>query len=109
MEVPASIPLDERDRSAIECMVARALPGGSITLKLFGSRARADSRRASDIDLAVVTSQPVGSTEMAELREMLENSNIPFRVDLVDYASASAALRRMIDIEGITWPVPTNA
>jgi hypothetical protein len=109
MARPVNIPLDERDRSAIERFVAHVLPVGNITLKIFGSRARGDSRHASDIDLAVVTSLPVGSSEMAELRDMLENSHIPFRVDVVDYASAPVALRKVIDIEGIAWPVPTNA
>lgn len=109
MTRPATIPLDERDRSDIERFVARVLPVGNITLKIFGSRARGDLRNASDIDLAIVTSLPVGTTEMAELRDMLENSHIPFRVDVVDYASAPAALRKVIDIEGIAWPVQNNA
>ena len=46
---------------------------------------------------------------MALLREALDESHIPFRVDLVDYASAPAHLRAAIDREGISWPVPTNA
>ncbi len=38
------------------------------------------------------------------LREALEESAIPLRVDLVDYASASAGLRAVIDREAIPWP-----
>ncbi len=78
-------------------------------LKLFGSRARGDARRASDIDLALIAPQPIALADMALLREALDESHIPFRVDLVDYASAPARLRAAIDREGIPWPVPTNA
>jgi len=80
-----------------------------IGLKLFGSRARGDARRASDIDLALVGKQPIAAADMAALREALEESPVPFRIDLVDYASAPAYLRAAIDREGIPWPVQTSA
>jgi len=78
-------------------------------LVLFGSRARGDARLNSDIDLALVPQRPISATEMAELREALEESQVPFHVDLVDYASAPSHLRAAIDQEGIAWPVQNNA
>lgn len=101
--------LDPRDRSAIERIVAPFLVRRDIRLKLFGSRARGDARRASDIDLALVSRQPIAAADMAALREALEESPIPFRIDLIDYASAPIHLRTAIDSEGIPWPVPTSA
>lgn len=73
-------------------------------LALFGSRARGDARRASDIDLALVSLEPLPAAEMAALREALEESRVPWRIDLVDYASAPAELRAAIDRESIAWP-----
>lgn len=101
--------LNPRDRCAIEQIVASLLASRDARLKLFGSRARGDARRASDIDLALIAPQPIALADMALLREALDESHIPFRVDLVDYASAPAHLRAAIDREGIPWPVPTNA
>lgn len=101
--------LDPRDRSAIERIVAPMLALVGARLKLFGSRARGDARRASDIDLALIARQPIAAADMAALREALEESAIPFRIDLVDYASAPANLRAAIDREGIPWPVQTSA
>ncbi len=101
--------LSPQDRSAIERIVAPWLARESAGLKLFGSRARGDARRASDIDLALVAGQPVAAADMAALREALEESQVPFRIDLIDYASAPAHLRAAIDREGIPWPVQSNA
>lgn len=101
--------LDQRDRSAIERIVAPWLARQDAKLKLFGSRARGDARRASDIDLALIARQPIAAADLAALREALEESRVPFHVDLVDYASAPTHLRAAIDREGIPWPVQTSA
>jgi predicted nucleotidyltransferase len=100
--------LNTQDRSAIERIVAPFLVRRDIRLKLFGSRARGDARRVSDIDLALIASQPIPSADMALLREAFDESRIPFRIDLVDYASAPYSLRSAIDREGISWPVQTS-
>ncbi len=101
--------LNPQDRSAIERILAPWLASEDAGLKLFGSRARGDARRVSDIDLALIASQPIALDDMAALREALEESPVPFRIDLVDYASAPAHLRAAIDREGIPWPVQTGA
>jgi uncharacterized protein len=100
--------LNPLDRSAIERILLPLLVRQHAQLKLFGSRARGDARRVSDIDLALVAGQPIAADEMAVVREALEESGIPFRIDLIDYASAPAPLRAAIDREGIAWPVQTS-
>jgi predicted nucleotidyltransferase len=97
--------LHPNDRAVIARIVAPVVKRGAATLKLFGSRARGDARRTSDIDIALVSAKPIPAAELATLREALEDSSVPFRVDLLDYARAPASLRAAIDREGITWPV----
>ena len=109
MKQSAIAHLNPQDRSVIERIVAPWLAREGAILKLFGSRARSDARRVSDIDLALVAKQPIAAADMAALREALEESQVPFRIDLVDYASAPTRLRAAIDREGIPWPVQTNA
>lgn len=96
--------LDPRDRSAIERIVTHVLGEGRASLKLFGSRARGDARRTSDIDVALLADRAVSAAELAAMREALEESIVPVRVDLVDYARAPSQLRAAIDSEGIVWP-----
>jgi predicted nucleotidyltransferase len=104
--LPAALSLDPRDRREIERVLARVFRrNGVLNVRLFGSRARGDSRRTSDIDIALGTETTAPLSDLADLREALEESQVPFRVDLVDYASAAPALRAAIDREGIAWPM----
>lgn len=100
-----AISLDPRDRFAIERLVRPLLDRTNARLLLFGSRARGDARRTSDIDLALSAAEPIPAEEMARLREALEESRVPFRVDLVDCASIPLSLRQAIEREGVAWPV----
>jgi len=63
--------LNPQDQSAIERFVALLLARRDVHLKLFGSHARGDARRASDIDLALIATQPIALADMALLREWL--------------------------------------
>ena len=100
-----SIPLDSRDMAEIQRLLKPFLQRFQARLILFGSRARGDARNVSDIDLAIRAEQPIPAWVMARMRECLEESKLPFRVDLVDYARAPEDLKRAIDEEGIPWPM----
>lgn len=50
---------------------------------LFGSRARGDYKRYSDIDLLMDPDHEITSSRLSEIREALEESSLPFKVDLV--------------------------
>ena len=52
-------------------------------VRIFGSRARGDHKNTSDIDLAIVFVQPIQSL----LSAAFENSNLPYTVDIVDFAA----------------------
>jgi hypothetical protein len=70
---------------------------------LFGSRARGDARRASDIDIALEAATPLPIELLAEIRDALEDSRVLPRVDVVDLMRASTELRRRVHEEGIQW------
>ncbi|MDQ6957813.1 MAG: nucleotidyltransferase substrate binding protein [Mariprofundaceae bacterium] len=50
----------------------------------------------SDIDLAIIADAPIDSGRLSELKEAFSESDLPYRVDVVDYASASPAFRDII-------------
>lgn len=70
---------------------------------LFGSRARGDARRASDIDIAIEAEVPLPAELLAEIRDALDESEILPRVDVVDLSRASEGLRQRVHEEGIEW------
>lgn len=91
------------DRKLILLGLAPLLRAKSIRLRLFGSRARGDAGSRSDIDLAVIADDKIPPHLLSRSREQLEEAPVPFRVDLVEYRSASPTLRQAIDREGIEW------
>ena len=101
----ASTGLPVRDKEEILARLQPLLRRCGGKLVLFGSRARHQARAASDIDLAIRASAPVPAALLAEARQALDDSLVPFRIDLLDYATASAELRQAIDRDGIEWTV----
>jgi predicted nucleotidyltransferase len=64
---------------------------------VFGSRARRSAKTYSDLDLAIIGAGPVSLALMGELSEAFEESALPFKVDLVDWASTSDSFRAIIE------------
>jgi hypothetical protein len=73
---------------------------GDCQIYLFGSRATNKFSDASDFDIAVSASRNI-DRELSLAREQLENSNIPFTVDLVDLSSTAEEFARRVRQEGI--------
>jgi len=60
-------------------LLNRYLPGTPVWV--YGSRISGKSRPQSDLDMVVFT-RPEQSLPVSELREALDESDLPFRVDL---------------------------
>ena len=80
-----------------------ALRGLPVKIFLFGSRATGTASPHSDIDVAVQCAGALPAGTLAGLRERLEESHIPYRVDLVDLNTAEPSLRRRVLAEGVLW------
>ena len=63
----------------------------------FGSRVSWTARDASDLDIVLLTSKPLDALRLAEMREAFSLSDLPFGVDIVDWASVSDNFRRIIE------------
>ena len=70
-----------------------------IEVRAFGSRVSWTARETSDLDLVLMTEEPLEAMRLAALRAAFTDSGLPFRVDVVDWASASEAFRRVIERE----------
>jgi hypothetical protein len=73
---------------------------GDCQVYLFGSRAAGNYKDASDFDIGVLAARDI-SRELSLARERLEDSNIPFTVDLVDLSSTSEEFARRVREEGV--------
>jgi predicted nucleotidyltransferase len=63
----------------------------------FGSRVAGKVKPFSDLDLAVMGNVPVSSPILADLKDAFSESDLPFKVDIVDWAEAQENFRRIIE------------
>lgn len=89
-------------------IVLRALEGTSAKVYLFGSFASGRQRRSSDIDVAIDARSPLPTGLLAAVSEELEESHVPYRVDLVDLAHTDSAFRERVLRTGRLWNEPAN-
>jgi uncharacterized protein len=69
---------------------------------LFGSRASGNESPHSDYDIAIISRSKDKMRKISLVKEELENSTIPFKVDVLDYYSTTGLLREEI-ARGIKW------
>jgi predicted nucleotidyltransferase len=86
----------------VQEFIRELFKGKKVRVYLFGSRARGDFNERSDYDLAFLSDEDI-STELSILEEVLEESYIPQRFDLVNLKFAGRELRRAVEREGILW------
>ena len=68
---------------------------------IFGSRARGDYKKTSDIDIAIYA-KDITSTTVNMIRNDFDELDIIYTIDVVDYYKLSKeALKQNIDKEGI--------
>jgi uncharacterized protein len=84
-------------------MVLGALGDREAEVWLFGSCARGEVFQHSDIDIAVLPRDELSSGFFSELAERIEQSPIPYDVDLVDLRRAAATLIDEVRREGVKW------
>ena len=75
----------------------------------FGSRATWTAKDYSDLDLAVMGEESLSLRTFSALDEALGDSDLPFKVDVVDWARIDDAFRRIIRRNGVVVQAPPAA
>lgn len=84
-------------------MIFDALGDRKAKVWLFGSCARGDVRQHSDIDIAILPRDELPAGFFAALAADIEESPIPYDVDVVDLRRADPALVEEVRREGVKW------
>jgi uncharacterized protein len=84
-------------------MVFDTLGDRKAAVWLFGSCARGEVFQHSDIDIAVLPRDELSSGFFSELAERIEQSSIPYDVDVVDLRHAAPTLIDEVRREGVKW------
>lgn len=89
------VDLAPHDRAEVARILQAQVP--ELEVWAFGSRVKGTAKPYSDLDLALITAHPLSLERSGALREAFDESDLPIRVDLVDWATTSASFRKIIE------------
>lgn len=84
----------------LRAILSRRLPHREV--RAFGSRVTGLSKPHSDLDLVAMGDAPIDDLSLAELRADLDDSDLPFRIDVVPWSKAPPHLREAIGRASVT-------
>lgn len=83
------------DLKAVQAILRGYIPDREV--RVFGSRLSGTAKPFSDLDLAVMGNEPLSAATLADLKEAFSESDLPFKVDIVDWAETQENFRRIIE------------
>jgi len=84
--------LYRRSERYLKKLLRENLPEGS-RIFLFGSRAKGNFTRGSDIDIGVMAGSVIDPKLLVKLIEIIDESFVPFKVDIVDFETVDESFR----------------
>lgn len=94
--------IQEPEWALVRRILTAWLPGREV--RLFGSRARGTPKPYSDLDLVIMGDTPTDLSTLGQLQEAFASSDLPWRVDVVDWATTSAEFRAHITTHSTPLP-----
>lgn len=82
--------------SLLDSLLITPLKKENIDVWIFGSRAREDFQKFSDIDILFEAKKPIPSGLLFSITEALEESRLPYKVDLVNIDDLAESYRENI-------------
>jgi len=88
------IDVKEKDLNTVKEILKEYVPGFEV--RVFGSRVEGRAKLYSDLDLAIVGKDRIAKSVLIQLKDAFQESDLPFRVDVVDWKRISAEFQKII-------------
>lgn len=94
--------LADQHREVVGSILHKHIPG--VEVRVFGSRVNGNAKPYSDLDMALMVEESIPINTLAQLKAAFSESTLPFKVDLIEWNSASEGFKTLIDarFESIT-------
>jgi predicted nucleotidyltransferase len=96
-------PIYQKSIQDLKSLIFEILREENVTVILFGSRARGDFNRVSDIDIGILPGKNFDRKKLVFLKDRIEGLNIPYTVDIVDLSRVSEDFKEKALREGVVW------
>ena len=88
------IDVSEDELEIVKKIIKKHLP--SCEVRVFGSRVMGTAKKYSDLDIAIVTEKNIPEDILYSLKEDFGRSDLPFRVDVLDWHMISDKFKKII-------------
>jgi predicted nucleotidyltransferase len=88
--------LTDEEYAQLDRWVVSPLKKFGAQVWIFGSRARGDHKTFSDVDILYSLQPSLRLADLGNIRETIEESNFPFKVDLVDENVLAESYREQV-------------
>ncbi len=90
-----SLDMSAAELAMVRKILLRHVPKALVWV--FGSRATGRAKKFSDLDLCIQSDRPLGLDVMSALAEDFSESDLPWKVDVVDWSTTNPDFRKIID------------
>lgn len=98
-----TIGLDHRYLRQVRERIDRYLRAWPVRVYLFGSRTTGRTRTGSDCDIGIDPLQDLPVGLLSRLREDLEESHVPYVVEIIDLSRVDQEFAQKVRSEGVLW------
>ena len=89
-------------------LVIENIDTGKYAVFLFGSRAHDQHPEKADIDIGILGEQELPESVRYDLKNKIEESEIPYNVDIIDFKRASESFRKVALRKIKLWTRPSH-
>ena len=93
--------LSEEEYKLLDIKCIHPLKALGAKVWIFGSRARGDYKEASDIDVLYEAGPTMGWATLGKIESALDESRLPYKVDLVDFKNLAESYKEGVLIERV--------
>jgi type I restriction enzyme S subunit len=88
------IDLTPQHLKLVRDVLTQMIPG--VRVCAFGSRVTGKAKRFSDLDLAIMGNEPIATSLLYQIKDAFEESDLPIRVDIVDWHQIGDDFKKII-------------
>jgi predicted nucleotidyltransferase len=92
--VTNQIDITPEERAIVLRILNEIVPDREV--RVFGSRVTGKAKPFSDLDLAIMDDEPLSLETRARLEEAFSESELPWKVDVLDWALSDQSFRKLI-------------
>jgi len=95
--------MENKYLSQLRSVILNILKDEPVKVILFGSRARKDNSIVSDVDIGLIPSGDIDKRKIVLLKNKIEDLNIPYKVEIVNFAETSLHFKEEAMKGAIAW------